>query len=374
MSEQVQSTPEVQAARAAQPAAVRKKPRRKRHILRKLLIMLVVLLVIAGGVLYAVESLRQEYTITYTSYTASTGSISNALSFSGSLNLINSTTHTATDDGTVRAVYVGVGDQVKKGDKLIRLSNGETVTADFDGRVNALKVEAGDEVAAGTSLIQVADFTNMKVSIRVDEYDIADVSIGQKCTVTATATEQEFESTIQEIDYISASSGNVAYYTATAYVQVGEGIYPGMQVTISIPQEEAENVVILKMDALSFDASNSAFVYMYNEENVLEQVPVEVGVSNGNYVEIKSGLKAGDQVYVETETEAAASGLQSMLSGIFGGQQIMPGAGGYGGMGGGRGGSGGMDFSNFTMPDGGNFTRPGGSGSGGSGGFGGGGR
>ncbi len=358
MSEQFQNTAEVQPDAAAQPAPAKRKNRRKRHILRKLLISLIVLLVITGGALYAYESLRQEYTMTYTSYTASTGSISNALSFSGSLNLINNTTHTASGDSTVRAVYVAVGDQVKKGDKLIRLSNGETITADFDGRVNALKVAAGDEVTSGASLIQVADFTNMKVSIRVDEYDIADVAIGQKCTVTATATEQEFESSIEEIDYISASSGNVAYYTATAYVQVGEGIYPGMQVTISIPQEEAENVVILKMDALSFDAANSAFVYMYNEENVLVEVPLEVGVSNGNYVEIKSGLKAGDQVYVQTETEAAASGLQSMLSGIFGGQSFMPGAGSYGS--GGRGGSGGgtRDMTNFTMP-------------GGSGGFGG---
>ena len=356
MSEQIQTTP------------AKKRPRRKRHILRKLLIFLLVLVLIAGGGLYAYESLRQEYTVTYTGYTASTGSISNALSFSGSMTLINNTTHTATADATVRAVYVSVGDDVKKGDKLIRLSNGDTITADFDGRVNALKVATGDEVTSGTSLIQVADFTNMKVSIRVDEYDIADVSIGQKCTVTATATEQSFESSIEEIDYISASSGNVAYYTATAYVQVGEGIYPGMQVTISIPQEEAENVVILKMDALSFDETNSAYVYMYNEAGVLAEVPVTVGVSNGNYVEIKSGLNSGDTVYVQTETETTASGVSTMLSSIFGGQQVMPGA---GSMGGGRGGSGSgsggsSDRQNFTMPSGGSGT--GGSGSGGFGG------
>lgn len=346
MSEQVQTPP------------AKKRPRRKRHILRKLLILLLVLAIIAGGALYAYESLKQEYTTTYTGYTASTGSISNSLSFSGSLALIDNKTYTASGDTTVRAVYVSVGDQVQEGEKLLRLSNGETITADFAGRVNALRVAAGDEVSSGTSLIQVADFTNMKVSIRVDEYDIADVAIGQNCTVTATATEKEFASTIEEIDYISASSGNVAYYTAVAYVQMGEGVYPGMQVTISIPQEEAKDVVILKMDALSFDETNSAYVYMYNDAGVLAEVPVEVGVSNGNYVEIKSGLKAGDQVYVETETEAAASGLQSMLSGIFGGQQVMPGAGGFGG---GR-------NTQRNNSDRQNFTMPGGS----SGGFGGG--
>ena len=119
----------------------------------------------------------------------------------------------------------------------------------------------------------------------------------------------------------------MAYYTATAYVEVDEGVYPGMQVTISIPQEEAKDVVILKMDALSFDETNSAFVYMYDEAGVLAEVPVTVGVSNGNYVEIKSGLKSGDTVYVQTETEVA-SGIEAILSNAFGGQRMMPGAGG----------------------------------------------
>lgn len=301
---------------ASNAAQKKKRPRRKRHILRKLLILLIVLVVMAGGALYAYESLRQKYTITYTGYTATTGSISNALSFSGSMTLIDNTTHAAGGDGSVRTVYVAAGDAVKKGDKLLRLSTGETITADFDGRVNSLKVAPGDEVAAGDALVQVADFTNMKVSIRVDEYDIADVHVGQRCTVTATATEQTFESTVREIDYISSSSGNVAYYTATAYVQVGEGVYPGMQVTVSIPQEEAKDVVVLKMDALSFDETNSAYVYMADETGAMAKQPVEVGVSNGNYVEIRSGLRAGDRVFAETK-QKTTSGLDSLFSGFF---------------------------------------------------------
>ena len=306
------------------------KPRRKkRHILRKLLIGLLILALLAGGALYAYTSLKQEYTVTYTPYTASTGSISNALSFSGSLQLIDSATYAAGSDTTVRAVYVAAGDEVKEGDRLLRLASGETVKAEFDGRVNTLSVKEGDSVAAGESLIQVADFEHMKVNIRVDEYDIASVSVGQACRVTATATEKRFDSRIETIDYISASSGNVAYYTATAYVDVDEGVYPGMQVTVTVPQDEAENVVVLSMNALSFDERNSAYVYMADEEGAMTQVPVEVGVSNGSYVEIRSGLNSGDTVYAETKIEAAATGLQGIMQSMFGGQRIMPGAGGF---------------------------------------------
>ena len=292
--------------------------------------------------------LKQEYTVTYDAYTASIGSISNALSFSGNLGLVNSADYTASASTTVRAVYVAVGDNVQKGDKLLRLANGTTISAEFDGRVNTLSVEEGDEVKSGDALIQVADFTHMQVIFRIDEYDIADVSIGQACTVTATATERSFDSKIASIDYIS-SGGSVAYYSAVAYVDVGEGIYPGMQVTLSIPQEEARDVVVLKMDALSFDETNSAYVWMYNDEGMLERVDLEVGVSNGNYVEIVSGLSEGDVVYVEAETTTEDSGLGGLLSGLFGSQQMNPVSGGAGGA---RGGFGGEMPSGFEAPGG----------------------
>lgn len=312
-----------------------KKPRKSRgRILKRILLTLLILLLLAGAAFYGYSLLKQEYTVTYDSYTATTGSISNALSFSGNLNLVDNMTYTASSNTTVRTVYVSAGDQVQEGDKLVRLYNGETITAGFAGRVNTVSVEAGDEVMNETSLVQIADFENMQVTLRIDEYDIADVSVGQKCTVTATATEQTFESEIASINYISASAGSVAYYSAVAYVTVGEGIYPGMQVTVSIPQQEATDVVILKADAISFDAANQAFVWKKNDAGELEQVMIETGVSNGNYVEITSGLSDGDEVFAEVEEESA-SAVSGLLSGLFGGQRFN---GSMGGMNGGRGG------------------------------------
>lgn len=296
-----------------------KKPRKR--ILRRILLALLFLLILSFAGFYGYSMLKQEYTVTYDSYTATTGSISNALSFSGNLGLVDSQMYTAPSSSTVRAIYVQAGDSVQEGDKLVRLANGNTIEADFDGRVNVVSVEEGDAVEAGANLIQIADFENMKVALRVDEYDIANVSVGQKCTVTVTAAERTFESEIDSIDYISASGGSVAYYSAAVYVRVDEGVYPGMQATVTIPQQEAEDVVILKADAISFDASNRAFVWRKNETGELEQVNIETGVSNGNYVEIVSGLSDGDEVFAEAEQETD-SAIGGLLSGLFGGQRI----------------------------------------------------
>ncbi len=298
------------------------KGKKPRHLIRKIVLSLLLIAALGLGGLYFYDNLKQEYTVTYDEYNASIGTISNSLSFSGTFQLIDSKTYTASSSTSVRALYVQAGQKVKKGEKLITLANGKTYTADFDGKVNVVNFAQGDSVVSGDELIQIADFDHMKVSVRVDEYDISSVAVGEECKVTTTATEQVFNTTIAAINYISSSTGNVAYYTATAYVDTPDGIYPGMQVTVTVPQEEANNVVILKMDALSFDETNRAFVYEMGENEEMVPVYVETGVSNGNYVEIKSGLQASDTVYVKAKATETTSTIASLFSGMFGGQQI----------------------------------------------------
>lgn len=331
---------------------------KKKSIVRRIIKWLIALIIlgILGVVGYYVwlPMLKASVTTTYDTYSATTGTISNSLSFSGSVNVISSEYLTAPASDTVRDIYVKSGDDVKKGDKIIRLSTGDTIKANFDGSINSISVEAGDSVSGGAQLCQVVDFSNMKVTMRVDEYDISEVFEGQECTVTVTALEKSFPASISHINRISASSGSVAYYTVTASVEVTEDVLPGMQVTVSIPKEEAKDVVVLKMDALSFDAFNSAFVYVMNETGEMEQRYVEVGVDNGNYVEIKSGLTAGESVYVEVEEEVSAStGLADLLGGLMGGTQINGQSGGRGSFSGSMPNMGG--FTGGGMPDMGSF-------------------
>lgn len=352
----------------------KKTGKKKKHILRKIIITLVILLILTAAGYYAWNSLKNQYTVTYDEYTASRGTISNSLSFSGSLQLVDSVEYTAENGNTsVRNVYVAAGDKVAKGDKLIRLNNGKTYTADFDGTVNAVNVTVGDSPEAGASLVQIADFEHMYVSFRIDEYDILKVKTGDRCTVTATATEQTYESSIDKINYISASTGNVAYYTATAYVDVTDGVYPGMQVTVTVPQEEAKDVVVLKMEAISFDPRNQAFVYVQGEDGNMMPRTIGVGVSNGNYTEITSGVDEGETVYAVAATTAQDTGLASLFSGMFGGQRInnnrrnnngngnssWQGGGNFGGgmMPGGSNGNGSGNGSNSSRPAGGSNGR-----------------
>ena len=118
-----------------------KRPKRKRRIFRKIILTLLLLLILAAVAVGGYFRLKQQYTVTYTDYTATIGTISNSLSFSGTLQVIDSAAYTAPSSTTVRTVYVEKGQDVKEGDALIRLANGHTIEAGFDGRVNQLPVK-----------------------------------------------------------------------------------------------------------------------------------------------------------------------------------------------------------------------------------------
>lgn len=299
-----------------------KKKKKRFRRLKRLLIWLALLVIAMLAVRFILlPRLEAGATITYNSYAARIGTISNAMSFSGSISVQNDETITADSAATVRQIYVAEGDRVTRGQRLMRLSTGATLKASFDGEVNKISVQVGDEVNGNASLIQIVDFENMQVSMRVDEYSISDLQVGQDCRITVTALGQTFDSKIAHINRISSGGGNTAYYTVTAELKVTSNVLPGMAATVTIPQEEAIDTVVLNKSALSFARDNSAYVLMYDDQQVLQQVPVTVGLDNDNYVEITSGLKEGDVVYAAVNSSAQSGGLlDSIFSGFGGGQ------------------------------------------------------
>ena len=310
-------------------ASVAGKKRKRGRILKKILVWVLVLAAAALVIRFVVwPRLDKGATTTYNSYTARIGTISNALSFSGSVQVQNNETITSSGAATVRQVYVSEGDRVTRDQRLMRLSDGTTVKASFDGEVNQLNVAAGDEVNANASLIQIVDFENMQVSMRVDEYAITELSVGQACQISITALGKTFDSEIASINRISSGGGSTAYYTVMAELTASGGVLPGMAATVTIPQEEAVDSVILNRDALSFAQDNSAYVLMQDENQTMQQVPVTLGVDNDNYVEITSGLSDGDVVYAVAATKDDSAGglLSSLFSSLGGGMQPAAGA------------------------------------------------
>lgn len=201
------------------------------------------------------------------------------------------------------------------------------LTADYSGTVKSIPdIDESSDSSDTSSVFEICPDKTMTVSVSIDETDILSLSVGQKVDVTVTSISDEtFEGQITEIDRTGTSSNGVTTYTASIQIEKAEGMLAGMSASASISITSVENALIIPVDALN-KTSSTAYVYTtYDEENETfgGMTEVEYGISNSNYVEIKSGLKEGDTVYYKEKTTNSFQ----MPGGFGGGSGSFPGGG-----------------------------------------------
>lgn len=237
--------------------------------------------------------------------------------------------------------------------ELLNLQRSGGVTAPISGSI----FSTGDaDDASLTDVVTISPDVSMSVTITVDESDILSLELGQTADVTVSSVSDDtLSGTVTEIDK-TASSG---YYTAVITLDKLEGMLSGMTASVDVRIEGVDDAVIIPVEALH-QTSTGAYVYTAYDEETQEyggRVDVVTGLSNNNYVEIKSGLSEGDTVYY-TESQSIADLFGNMGGMGFGGGQS-------GGMSGGQSGgmNGGGEMPNFgggERPDSGGSRTPGG--------------
>ena len=216
------------------------------------------------------------------------------------------------------------------------------ITSPIDGTVLQKTSKAGDTLDSDTkssTMAVIADLSNYKFQLDVDELDIGKIEVGQTVEVTADSLEgKTFVGTIDNISKIGTNSNGVAYYPVTVVMEYSEDLMIGMNVDAKIVIESKEDVIMIPSSALN--RGNRVLVEDKNGSKAASQddntgkipgtanvpdgytyVNVEIGISNTEYVEIISGLEEGDTIIVPTETTTTTT-QQVMPGGIGGG--VMP--------------------------------------------------
>lgn len=241
-----------------------------------------------------------------------------------------------------------------------------TITAPISGKVIKKSIKTGDKITKSTSgstvLAVIYDMSNYTFEMSVDELDVKSVKVGQSVTVTADAVSgKTFSGTVTNVSLQSSTADGVTNYPVTVTLNDGlDELLPGMNVDGVITLEEAKDVISIPVDALM--RGNTVYVKDTSVKESSGAVPagfrsveVTTGLISEDYVEIKTGLTEGEEVYVVKTSVSTTQ--NSMMPGGMGGMGGMGGAPGGGGSGSGGNRSGGSS-------NGGN--RSGGSGSGGA--------
>lgn len=187
------------------------------------------------------------------------------------------------------------------------------VFAPIDGTVISLDIEVGETAISsstnvpGSSLMTIADTSTILTEVNVDEADIAAVRVGQLAEIYAIAFPDNPVAGVIESIAISAKVAEGEQGRSFAVkIRItdtrGIELRPGMSCRAEIFTDLREGVLAAPIQALIIDEDlqeNETRYYLFarNGETV-RRVEVDVGISDDNYQEIRSGLGQGEEIVI----------------------------------------------------------------------------
>ena len=227
---------------------------------------------------------------------------------------------------------------------------GRTVlTAPMDGVISSLKIKKGERVAGnsfniGTEMMTVADMAVLEVRVDVGENDIVKINIGDSADVEVDAyNNRKFKGVVTKIasstktSAASLTSNDVTNYEVrirldkSSYQDLAGKTFPfrpGMNASADIKTKRVDNVLAVPIGAVGARVKGSdknmadkqkeekdkqgadadvmveagggdeleEVVYVLQKDGTVKKAVVKTGIQDINYIEILSGLNAGDEV------------------------------------------------------------------------------
>ena len=165
-------------------------------------------------------------------------------------------------------------------------------------------VAVGSRISKGQTMFAVGDLETMSVRAKVDEIDVNKVRVGQAVVITGDALEDMvLNGTVTSVAAQASGesavrSGMAAFPVTVSITQLTPDqrnrIHVGMSASLSIIAYEKPDAIVIPVSAVqTSDAGRSV---QLRRNGKTETVPVTLGISTPDGVEVRSGLKPGDVI------------------------------------------------------------------------------
>lgn len=207
-----------------------------------------------------------------------------------------------------------------------------TILSPMDGTVTQLNVEIGERVLGsgftqGTNIMTISDLNNIEAVVDVDENDVVLVSLGDTAKIKVDAFgDRIFKGVVSQIGNSAKTSGLgtqqevVNFEVKIKLIEPDESLRPGMSCNADIETETVFDVLSVPIQSVTartdvkpisgnddesgeeaLTVRKSRFekpkeIVFIVKDGQAKSAEVETGISDDNYIEIKSGLEGGEEV------------------------------------------------------------------------------
>lgn len=208
---------------------------------------------------------------------------------------------------TAKTNVDGLENQLKSAGEQVQVAveqlNTTNVYSDVTGVADIVRIKVGElfsGMSASGPQIKIVNTSSLKVVTNVPENYLTRIHKGSPVEITIPDANKKINSSIslisQSIDPIQRG------FIAEAKIPYDQTLKPSQSAVIKILDYTAPNAIVIPVNVLQSDETGK-YVYVLskgsNGKSIAHRVSVNIGEVYGENVEIKSGLKAGEQLVTE---------------------------------------------------------------------------
>ena len=204
------------------------------------------------------------------------------------------------------------------------------VRAPVNGVVVSRSLEEGDLAPSGQTLFELASDSGFETRIFLPVQDWRSVRIGQSVQLRVSN-----EASVSATGIVSRKSPQLDPTTGLGEVvitltQVGESIYSGVLAENLINIQTNDNAVVIPRSALvevvetvvnpesnTIELERSYSVFVSKGDSMAERRTLELGIEQGDRIEVLSGLQPGDNIVITGQQGLEEGGRISVASGAL---------------------------------------------------------
>ncbi len=172
------------------------------------------------------------------------------------------------------------------------------LTAPFDGIVASVNPKIGENFSANVVAMDIISPGAYKIDIMIPENEIAAVAVGDVANINFNAYGAGLSATgtVSSIDLSETIVNGVGAYKVSVYLNNSDSrIRTDMSANVAIGGASASNVVAIPASAI-ISKNGSSYALVASVGGSYIERKVDLGISDGNWTEVKSGINVGDKV------------------------------------------------------------------------------
>lgn len=178
------------------------------------------------------------------------------------------------------------------------------VKAPFSGTIDDVISEQGSVVSPGQSqLMRIVNLNNMYIETNVPENYISSITKNKKVEVSFPVLGKTVYAKVRQAgDYINPA--NRTFKVEIAIPNKDKSIKPNLTAKLKINDYTNEKALLIPQSIISEDANGQQYIYVIkdkkeNNQGVAERAIIKTGKTQGDVIEVLSGIVHGDEIIQE---------------------------------------------------------------------------